>query len=486
MRLARTHILAAFFICCLIVFFLATDAHAAGTDVASGNCGATGSNVTWTLDSSGLLAITGSGAINDYPYPYAPWYSNKDKIQTITIGKGITRIGDYAFYGCNNLTSITIPSSMTDIGGAAFYYCSKLESIIIPEGVTNIGSGTFSGCSNLNSITLPNSVESIGESAFRNCSSLVSITLPDNVTSVSEEMFYGCDSLTSITIPSNASICDRAFWACHNLTSVIILDGSTSIGNYAFRYCSGLTNITIPSSITSIGTDAFDACRRINRVYYTGSESKWKSVAIGTGNEYLTGAEIYFNSSFDDCYLHITTEACDGGEIHVDRDTTEEGTMVTVTATPNEGYELMTIYVDEKEIEGNSFTVTGNHVVSALFTRIPIVGGTADYQLDGITVSTASGEPLQELKSTQLLASVSIKHLQGTEGATIMLAKYDANGRYQGLLWLTLDEMPTGMTLKTILPIDNSDGKITNLKAFVVSSITSPTPVGNAVSFGSV
>ena len=67
-----------------------------------------------------------------------------------------------------------------------------------------------------------------------------------------------------------------------------------------------------------------------------------------------------------------------------------------------------------------------------------------------------------------------------------MLAQYDAEGRYQGLVWLTLDEMPLDMALKVTLPVDNSDGKIVNLKAFVVGSLLSPAPVGSAVSFGDV
>ena len=78
------------------------------------------------------------------------------------------------------------------------------------------------------------------------------------------------------------------------------------------------------------------------------------------------------------------------------------------------------------------------------------------------------------------------KHLKETGSGTILLAQYDSLGRYRGLMWLTLDEMPQGMTLRVILPVDNSGGEIANLKVFVVEDLTSSLPVGTPVSFGQV
>ena len=50
-------------------------------------------------------------------------------IKTVTIGDGITSIGDYAFCGCSGLTELTLPNSVTSIGGYAFAYCSGLSKI---------------------------------------------------------------------------------------------------------------------------------------------------------------------------------------------------------------------------------------------------------------------------------------------------------------------------------------------------------------------
>ena len=67
------------------------------------------------------------------------------------IPDSVTSIGEFAFYGCNDLTSVIIPDSVTSIGKYAFAYCYKLASITIPDGVTSINSSTFYGCSGLTS-----------------------------------------------------------------------------------------------------------------------------------------------------------------------------------------------------------------------------------------------------------------------------------------------------------------------------------------------
>lgn len=119
--------------------------------------------------------------------------------------KGITKIGNYAFYYYTGLTSITIPDSVTSIGSWAFSDCSNLTGVTIGNGVTSIGENAFSSCSGLTSITIPDSVTSIGETAFSNCSRLTSITIPDSVTSIGSYAFFGCSNLTDVYYYGNQS-----------------------------------------------------------------------------------------------------------------------------------------------------------------------------------------------------------------------------------------------------------------------------------------
>ena len=275
------------------------------TVVDSGNCGKNGDNVTWSLDSNGILTISGTGAMADYAsYPHAPWYSYRSSITSAVIESGVTSIGNYAFYFCDALESVTIGNSVTSIGDDAFYYCTALQSVTIPNSVTSIGNYAFRLCTALESVSIPNSVTSIGKYAFSDCAALESVTIPNGVTSIGNYAFYNCAALTELTIGEGVtSIGDRAFRSCTALESVTIPNSVTSIGSLAFVECTALqsitvdadnpsyasdesgclfnkdkttliqypignarTSFTIPNSVTSIGNSAFEYCTALQSV----------------------------------------------------------------------------------------------------------------------------------------------------------------------------------------------------------------------------
>ena len=270
--------------------------------VDSGTCGAKGSNLTWTLDSEGVLTISGSGDMHGYGSSDAPWYGSRSRVKSAVIAEGVTSIGESAFENCRSLTSVTIPNSVTSIGWSAFFYCKSLTSVTIPDSVTSVGAYAFLGCTSLTSVTIPNSVTSIGGCAFDECWSLTSVTIPDSVTSIGDSAFASCTSLTSVTIPDSVtSIGGGAFAWCTSLTGIWVTEGNshyssdasgvlfskdkttlvqypgafaayaipdsvTSIGAGAFGGCTSLTSVTIPDSVTSIGQHAFNGCRSLTSV----------------------------------------------------------------------------------------------------------------------------------------------------------------------------------------------------------------------------
>ena len=144
------------------------------SDSVSGTCG---DNLEWTF-SGGTLTISGEGVMYDYEYDadlnsLAPW--GDCEIEKIVIKTGVTGIGKYAFFKCDQLTKVTIPGSVTSIGYGAFESCTSLKSVTIPDGVTYIGASMFMECTSLKSVSIPASVTRIDATAFIGCDSLTDI-----------------------------------------------------------------------------------------------------------------------------------------------------------------------------------------------------------------------------------------------------------------------------------------------------------------------
>ena len=286
----------------------------------SGSCGI---SAQWVMDSDGTLTISGTGRISNYDPRHetslapAPWYAVRDYVQSVVIEDGITGIGNYAFYGCEELTSVTIPDGVTDIGDAAFGDCTSLTGVVIPAGVTAIRNKTFYGCVSLTSITLPQGMTSIGGSAFSDCISLTSVAIPDSVTRVETGAFDGCTSLTDVTLPKSLTrLGGEVFRDCTSLTGMTVPEGVDCIYGSTFANCTSLTSVTLPSTVNWIGDNAFFNCVRLSSVtipkrvcyiyqdafrscdsladvYYGGTEADWAKIAMEDGNGDLTHATLH-------------------------------------------------------------------------------------------------------------------------------------------------------------------------------------------------
>ena len=267
------------------------------TIVDSGNCGKDGSNVTWTLDSAGLLAISGTGEMADYEsktdsasgeeITTAPW---GNQAKTAVIGDGVTGIGAAAFYGCSGLTSVTMGSSVTDIWDGAFSGCTGLTGIVLPGSVTGIGEYAFSNCDSVTAIEIPAGVTTLGNSAFFGCDNLKEVRYNARAAECTEDSFGSGDGLKVTFGDSVERIPDYIFQDCPGLTSVTIGSSATTIGHCAFNRCTGLTSIKIPESMTNIGYMAFSGCTSLADVYYGGSERQWNAITIDDGNDRLLQA----------------------------------------------------------------------------------------------------------------------------------------------------------------------------------------------------
>ena len=318
----------------------------------SGSCG----SLTWALDKAGTLTISGNGPMENYlgSVSYgddvdAPWKIVHGRVKAVILEKGVTSIGNAAFFDCENLTSITIPVSVTAIAEQAFakslkdIYYGGLESdwenvdisgmtpldavtihlsdgsVLVPAtinwNVSEDGTLTISGAGKMPNyarmysysapwdaeqervkhIVIEPGVTTIGDYAFYNFALVTDVSIPDGITRIGQNAFWGT-GLTSIEIPTSVSqIGSCAFQNCKQLSSVVIPDEITTIEVGLFAGCTGLTNITISNSVTSIGGHAFDGCTALADVYYGGTEEDWAKIEIGEVNGYLGKAAMHYN-----------------------------------------------------------------------------------------------------------------------------------------------------------------------------------------------
>ena len=136
--------------------------------------------------------MLGDGVNWEIPVSYC---QNATQLESVTLGNGITGIGNYAFYKCSNLATVNLPEDgqLATIGVSAFssdyVYSSatdkgksdspKIQTIDIPASVTSIGDRAFMACMSLETVRIaPNSkLTNIGVSAFINCFGLETVDL---------------------------------------------------------------------------------------------------------------------------------------------------------------------------------------------------------------------------------------------------------------------------------------------------------------------
>lgn len=170
-----------------------------------------------------------------------------------------------------------------------------------------------------------------------------------NLTANGNSQGNGTISWTRPNIPTNAVISSIVVegkwdWGGKGNIQYVTINGTQTLAGTQFSVELG-ANATSPINITCIGNKNA-----------TGSSFTW------------SGLQVVYTYSVS---YNVSTQAPTNGSIRLSQSgQVSDGTIITVIATPNNGYKLDKIYVNGSVITGNTFTVNSDCVVSATFIEI--------------------------------------------------------------------------------------------------------------------
>lgn len=176
-------------------------------------------NVTWSLDSDGLLIISGSGPMGEMYAQWPPnlaWRKYNQQIKKVIINSGVTSISEVAFEACFNLTEVELCDTITSIEKNAFFVCENLKKITLPKQLTEISHAAFQGCKSLTSVVIPPNVTKIDDSAFAYCENMESVSIPAGVNTIGEWAFRNCSALKEVYYGGDAAQWSAISIAEHN------------------------------------------------------------------------------------------------------------------------------------------------------------------------------------------------------------------------------------------------------------------------------
>ena len=288
-------------------------------------------NTMWKSSLYGYLSVIdlGHATVEDGVVPDYAFYGKEQEVgdkfyyialRRIILPEGVTRIGNYAFYGALVLEEVNLPSTLHKLGQYAFYANKiKTSPLVIPEGIEEIMDETFCKCYRLGEVVLPSTIKKIGEEAFA-YTSLSAINLPEGLESIGWQAFWDTH-LKEVTIPNSCldfgeigwnfamnrylekihlpegmteipwgfvcndtalveiniphtvkHIGERALAQCPNLKSLELPLGVQSLGKQALEHLEGLESIVFPASMKTLGAESCGYWENIKEIYCAATE----------------------------------------------------------------------------------------------------------------------------------------------------------------------------------------------------------------------
>ena len=229
----------------------------------------------------GDIDLKGVTRINDYVF------AGCEDILAVELPYGLEKLGTGAFYGCTNLNYIKYAYNIDDVGDKVFYECSDILTVEVLDGVTKLKSGILSD-SSIKKLIINGTIDSSDDYNFSanpkelvltgngdigtiiqriRGSNLETLIIGDGITSISKNAFTNCAKLSNISIGNSVkTIGASTFSNCDSLEEVYLSDGITDIYGSAFANCDNLKKIHLPNSLTTISGSICEDCKSLEEI----------------------------------------------------------------------------------------------------------------------------------------------------------------------------------------------------------------------------
>lgn len=241
----------------------------------------------------------------------------------------VTTISNYAFAGCDSITSLNVESSEpANIENDSFSNYSI--DVTVPTGAlvdyllsdwnkfTNLKDASGVAATSFTDEVFNYRLIGTDEAMLMpgDYKSMTTVSIPERVvvddrfvyvTAIANS-FTGCTEMTSLVLPKRlATITADAFKGCTGLTSLNLPESLTTIGNSAFEGCTGLTALNLPASLTEMGTGAFKGCTGLASVEFPASLTEISDEAFSGCYTLITlnfpeSLTAIGNEAFESCY----------------------------------------------------------------------------------------------------------------------------------------------------------------------------------------
>lgn len=221
-------------------------------------------------------------------------FTRKTNLQEIALPRNIqtftpSTYNSGAFDGCSKLATLTLGTGVTTLGDRAFADCG-LTALALPDNVTTLGDGAFSNNPNIATLQFGAGLTAISDNAFATNNAIESLTIPKTIATIGAGSFANWSKLTKLTISGNTL---------------------TSIGSKAFENAALLADVYAePTTAPAVQADSFSGAGTSvqgSKTFHVASVeaySSWTTAASGytmeaLGPDYLSEG-LYYRASGED------------------------------------------------------------------------------------------------------------------------------------------------------------------------------------------